>query len=1131
MSTDEPLQLSMFGAGQTNRRWPAHDRFPTNAEGQAVRDVVWPDLRSSSSPLIVTGYMSLGLILDFLAAGPLGQAVQEPLRIMLGHEPTPTTRTTFPLRAPTFEREIADYWLGEGISLYRSAEVLLALDLLDAGRVLVRISADPHRPVHAKIFKGDDAVTLGSSNFSAAGMQRQIEANVRFTRAEGVRFEEQCMLAERIWEQGCDYTAGFRALLHASLQTVDWETALGRACGEVLDGAWARKYTAAPPLADALPLWPSQVQGIAQAMWVLENVGSVLIADATGSGKTRLGAHLMRAAMQRIWSSGRTRQDVPLLICPASVLDNWKRALLDAGLAAGVFSDGSLSNNQASDFEGLLRTLRHAQVLAVDEGHRFMNKHTQRTQRIFNNMADHVLLFTATPINRGLPDLLAIVDLLGADNFGDEVLDILVRITQQRTRIAQDLVSEQDRQQLHHAIQQFTVRRTKSALNEMIDAAPDQYRDQSGRQCRYPEHVARIYRCPATADDDDLAHEIQDLAAQLCGLSRLQVLIMPDWLRRSPATAEEAETRYLQWRLKGASGLAMYNVREALRSSRAALVEHILGTEVARSRFQIPRAKNMTGAIVQTLTELAGRLPPTNLGIELPAWLRDPAAHAQACAEEITLYKRIVDLACRISPRREEAKTAHLLALLEAHSLVLAFDSHPLTLLDLHARLEMTGSCRSIVATGQEEAGRRRVRELARLGSSATRVIALCSDSMAEGLNLQGASAVVHLDMPSVIRQAEQRVGRVDRLDSPHARIEVYWPEDSPAFALRTDERFYARHQEVAFYLGANIAIPTPGKGEIVAVPPAIEEYEAASPADWDEIRDAFAPVRGLVSGGQALVPAAVYSQVRGSQARVISSVSIVAASTPWAFFAVAGSVWGAPRWVYLDSLGAEPLTTLNGVVDALRARLATCANRQYDSTAGTLLAQFLDRLRSTERLLLPRKKQQALHEMTRVLKQYRRAAIATGDSRRELVTRTLLNLLPGRPDEETADLSALAECWLDLIRPVWYQRLTEKRRSKRPLRLRDIYHEVVRAALPTEVLEAIWSVTCTSALWIAASQPRSSACPTCPGRRPRAGQRTAGTYSNLRLTRSGQAIRLDNGRPGSGRRAASLPAASGSLL
>ena len=70
-----------------------------------------------------------------------------------------------------------------GVSVLLSAQILAALEVLRSGKVDVRISADVRRPVHAKVYKGDGAVTLGSSNFSVAGMEQQVEANARFTSA------------------------------------------------------------------------------------------------------------------------------------------------------------------------------------------------------------------------------------------------------------------------------------------------------------------------------------------------------------------------------------------------------------------------------------------------------------------------------------------------------------------------------------------------------------------------------------------------------------------------------------------------------------------------------------------------------------------------------------------------------------------------------------------------------------------------------------------------------------------------------------------------------------------------------------------------------------------------------------
>ena len=60
-----------------------------------------------------------------------------------------------------------------------------------------------------------------------------------------------------------------------------------------------------------------------------------------------------------------------------------------------------------------------AQVLALDEAHNFLSIDSSRTRHVRESVADHVLLFTATPISRGAQDLLSLVGLLGADNFED----------------------------------------------------------------------------------------------------------------------------------------------------------------------------------------------------------------------------------------------------------------------------------------------------------------------------------------------------------------------------------------------------------------------------------------------------------------------------------------------------------------------------------------------------------------------------------------------------------------------------------------------------------------------------------------------------------------------------------------
>src|SRR5437762_7053666 len=50
----------------------------------------------------------------------------------------------------------------------------------------------------------------------------------------------------------------------------------------------------------------------------------------------------------------------------------------------------------------------------------------------------------------------------------------------------------------------------------------------------------------------------------------------------------------------------------------------------------------------------------------------------------------------------------------------------------------------------------------------------LTTDLISEGVNLQDADTVIHLDIPWTAARMEQRVGRVARLGSRHAEVRVH---------------------------------------------------------------------------------------------------------------------------------------------------------------------------------------------------------------------------------------------------------------------------------------------------------------------------------------------------------------------
>lgn len=1039
--------------------WPDSERFPHNFPGDTVREQVWGDLTASRRPLLITGYTSLEWIVDFLAALARDGLAEKTVRVLIGFEPqilATTRKATASLRA--FPQELTDFWLERGISLHKSSQVIQALEVLETGRIEVRRSG--RERIHAKMYVGDEAVTIGSSNFSTSGMKVQVEANVRFLATEDPsRFEESRALAQSIWSRGKDFQAELIDLLSRLLSVVSWEEALGRAAAEILEGEWADFARGDANALDGASLWPSQRKGITESMWILGNVGSVLVADATGSGKTRMGAHIIRCLIDHNLRTGRARRDLPVMICPPAVEERWGREANDCGQALKVYSHGVLSHAKALRGKQGHAAVARAQLLGIDEAHNFLNLQSRRSRALLGTLADHVVMFTATPINRGPDDLVSIVDLLGADNFEDEVLDVVDQVAR-RKKTSGARMSASEIETVRDALSRFVVRRTKTDFNRLIDAEPDAYMNALGDRCRFPKHTALFYETGETPADKRIAEEIRRLSADLRGLINLRSPIqLHDFQRREGLTEE----RLLNQRLRSAPALARWQVTSLLRSSRAALWEHIYGTQSAIEAFRIESGfkSTDTGNVLEKLGAIAGQPPEIKIEADVPTWLRDESAHAAACDQEVSVYLRIAELCGELSERRTVTRARHLFKLWRQSGRVLGFDRSPISLFLIKSRLLELGASEAdlVVATGDKS--RARLNHHFRLGSKAKSVIGLCSDALSEGVNLQAASALVHLDLPTVVRTLEQRIGRIDRMDSPHDSIDVHWPKNSPEFSLRSDDRLAARLQIVDDLFGSNVVLPseTGTHAESEAVPISTEalvsllEEEQQSGGSWEELNDAFSEVRALIEGESRLVSAKTYDSVRGSKARVVSAISVVRSRRKWCFLAVAGTGSRMPRWVLVRGPD-EPLSVdLHRIPRELRALLrGEVTDRPFDTNAAAVLDACLNTLRQNETALLPLRKVRALDEMTVVLSAYLKASKRSGSRGRTRLLEQLLTLISPSRSEDVVDLRRMADWWLDLIRPIWREHLSA-RRSRRVARLRHLRPLLKKQPLTNEQL------------------------------------------------------------------------------
>jgi superfamily II DNA or RNA helicase len=140
----------------------------------------------------------------------------------------------------------------------------------------------------------------------------------------------------------------------------------------------------------------------------------------------------------------------------------------------------------------------------------------------------------------------------------------------------------------------------------------------------------------------------------------------------------------------------------------------------------------------------------------------------------------------------------------------------------------------------------------------------LTTDLLSEGVNLQDAPALIHLDLPWTPARIEQRLGRLARLNSPHAQITTYTfaPPAPSESLLQIDRRLRHKLHETGRTFGLAGSILPPPVGtfpERKAPPPPIratlerwllnhERSEARAGADPTPTATISSPRKGFIA-------------------------------------------------------------------------------------------------------------------------------------------------------------------------------------------------------------------------------------------------------------------------------------------
>jgi hypothetical protein len=159
----------------------------------------------------------------------------------------------------------------------------------------------------------------------------------------------------------------------------------------------------------------------------------------------------------------------------------------------------------------------------------------------------------------------------------------------------------------------------------------------------------------------------------------------------------------------------------------------------------------------------------------------------EAVRQHVAGVKHALDTAARCGEDADDQRAALLRDLRARHpnERIVVFSQFADSVHAMFARLRADGRVAAVTAQGAMVAGGplTRAQVLARFapghhGRPPSRAeaidVLLTTDLLSEGLNLQDASVVVHLDLPWTAARLTQRLGRVWRMASPHERVFEY---------------------------------------------------------------------------------------------------------------------------------------------------------------------------------------------------------------------------------------------------------------------------------------------------------------------------------------------------------------------
>jgi len=263
---------------------------------------------------------------------------------------------------------------------------------------------------------------VGSSNLTLAGLTHNTELNVivqgNQNHAELVRWFDD------LWKEAQEFDETLMTELKES-----WAAAQVRPYDIYMKTLYALVRDRLEAEDEAELLWDDDIfrklasfqkVAVRQAVQMVRDFGGAFVSDVVGLGKSYIGAAIVK-------HFERTDHARPLILCPAPLVDMWKRYDEVYQLNARVLSMGFLREDEDAGVTRLLNDVlyRDRDFVLVDESHNLRHPDTQRYKVVqtFLSTGRRCCFLTATPRNKSAWDVYHQIKLFHQDDRTDLPVD------------------------------------------------------------------------------------------------------------------------------------------------------------------------------------------------------------------------------------------------------------------------------------------------------------------------------------------------------------------------------------------------------------------------------------------------------------------------------------------------------------------------------------------------------------------------------------------------------------------------------------------------------------------------------------------------------------------------------------